>query len=94
MNLPKMFVLAAAIVAPGAALAQGGAVRTACQGDIQTLCGPIQPGGGHIRDCLREHRAELSATCKVAIADRMLERKTQRTNEGPPAAGVTTAPSK
>ncbi len=92
MNLPKMFVLAAAIVAPAAALAQGGPVRAACQGDIQTLCGSLQPGGGRIRDCMREHRAELSAACKVAIADRMLERKAQRANEGAPGPGITTVP--
>ncbi len=94
MRFPTMLVFAAAILAPSAALAQGGPVRAACQGDIQTLCGSLQPGGGRIRDCMREHRAELSATCKIAIADRMLERREHRTNAGAPGPGITTAPSK
>jgi hypothetical protein len=46
--------------------------------DVKTLCGSVQPGGGRIRECMREHRAQLSNACKVAIADRMLERKQNR----------------
>jgi hypothetical protein len=96
----QLLVLAATVLVPsatlpGAALAQGGGpVRAACQSDIHALCGSVQPGGGRIRDCMREHRAELSAACKIAIADRMLERGGQRANAGTPAAGITTVPSK
>ena len=68
------FVAAAAIFVPVLALAEPGPLHGACMSDIKTLCGSIQPGGGRIRDCMREHRAELSIACKVAIADRMLER--------------------
>ena len=68
------FVAAAAIFVPVLALAEPGPMHGACMSDIKTLCGSIQPGGGRIRDCMREHRAELSTACKVAIADRMLER--------------------
>jgi hypothetical protein len=42
--------------------------------DVKAMCGSVQPGGGRIKDCMREHRAELSNACKLAIADRMLER--------------------
>lgn len=59
---------------PVHAVAQAGPVQGACAGDIKAVCGSVQPGGGRIRDCMREHRAQLSATCKIAIADRMLER--------------------
>jgi hypothetical protein len=42
---------------------------------------------------MREHRAELSTTCKVAIADRMLERGGQRhANQSGP--GITAVPPK
>ncbi len=60
---------------PTLAFAEPGAIRGACMNDIKSLCGSVQPGGGRIRDCIREHRAQLSNGCKVAIADRMLERK-------------------
>ena len=74
MLLKYCFVAAAAIFVPVLALAEPGPMHGACMSDIKTLCGSIQPGGGRIRDCMREHRAELSTACKVAIADRMLER--------------------
>jgi len=64
---------AAAVFAPVIALAEPGPLRGACAGDIKAMCGSIQPGGGRIRDCMKEHRAQLSIACKVAIADRMLE---------------------
>ena len=45
---------------------------------MKALCGSVQPGGDRLRDCMREHRAQLSNACKVAIADRMLERGTSK----------------
>jgi hypothetical protein len=36
---------------------------------------------------MRQHRTELSAACKVAIADRMLERSGQRADQRTP--GIT-----
>jgi hypothetical protein len=56
------------------ALAEGGLMQGACMNDIKSLCGSIQPGAGRIRDCMKDHRTQLSITCKAAIADRMLER--------------------
>lgn len=69
-------IAAAAFVlgAPGP-LEQG---QGACRSDIKTLCGGIQPGGGRIRECMKEHRTGLSAACKMEIADRMLERADHR----------------
>jgi hypothetical protein len=68
------FVVAAAVFVPALALAEPGPLQGACMSDVKALCGSVQPGGGRIRDCMREHRTELSTACKVAIADRMLER--------------------
>ena len=72
--LSKRVLAAATVLLPSLALAEPGPLQGACMSDVKALCGSIQPGGGRIRDCLREHRAELSVACKVAIADRMLER--------------------
>jgi hypothetical protein len=73
MRSKLCFVIVAVVFAPTLALAEPGLLQGACMSDVKTLCGSIQPGGGRIRDCMREHRTELSTACKVAIADRMLE---------------------
>jgi cysteine rich repeat protein len=99
MRFPTTLALLAVIAAPALAHAQGGPMQGACKPDIQSLCGSVQPGGGRIRDCMREHRAQLSAACKVAIADRMLERAGHRggagqPGAGQPSAGITAVPPK
>ena len=50
-------------------------VRTACKQDLETFCKAVKPGDGRVVKCMSEHRAELSAACKVAIADRALEKR-------------------
>jgi hypothetical protein len=73
---------AAAVFVPVLALAEPGPLQGACASDIKAMCGSIQPGGGRIRDCMREHRAQLSMACKAAIADRMLERGRSQSANG------------
>jgi Cysteine rich repeat len=51
-----------------AAPPQGGEVRGACKADIEKLCPGIQPGGGKIRECMKQHEADLSDACKQALA--------------------------
>jgi hypothetical protein len=41
--------------------------RAACATDIQTLCSGVQPGGGRILACLKEHRDKVSDGCKKAV---------------------------
>lgn len=41
--------------------AQGGG---ACAGDIAKFCKDLQPGGGRIANCLKEHQTELSPECQ------------------------------
>jgi hypothetical protein len=84
------FVVVAVVFAPMLALAEPGPLHGACMSDVKTLCGSIEPGGGRIRDCMREHRAELSTACKVAIADRMLEHG--RGQSGGSSASIMTVP--
>jgi hypothetical protein len=86
----RCFVVMAVAFAPTLALAEPGPLHGACMSDVKTLCGSIQPGGGRIRECMKEHRAELSIACKVAIADRMLERG--RSQSGGSSAAIMTAP--
>lgn len=52
-------------VAPGRGMAD---VRTACMSDVQKLCTGVQPGGGRIVACLKEHKDQVSDGCKQAIA--------------------------
>ncbi len=69
--------------------ALAGDVRSACMQDIKTLCAGVTPGGGAIRECMREHREQVSEPCKVAIADRMLSRQPHSDSQPAekPAAG-------
>jgi hypothetical protein len=41
--------------------------RAACATDIQTLCSGVQPGGGRILACLKEHKDKVSDGCKKAV---------------------------
>jgi cysteine rich repeat protein len=74
MSLNRTFALAIVALVPTLALAEPRPLQGACKNDMKTLCASVQPGGGRLRDCMTEHRAQLSEACKVAIADRMLER--------------------
>jgi hypothetical protein len=63
---------AGALLLAGSACAQPagggrGAVREACQADMQRLCSGVQPGGGGRRQSLSQHQAELSDACRSAI---------------------------
>jgi len=82
MRLARSFVTVVALIIPTLALAEPGGLQGACKSDLQSLCAGVQPGGGRIRDCMKEHRAQLSAGCKMAIADRMLERPSHAAANG------------
>ena len=41
-------------------------LRSACAEDARKLCGGVQPGGGRIVACLKEHKDSLSDRCKQA----------------------------
>ncbi len=43
-------------------------VQAACASDVQRLCSGVQPGGGRIIACLKEHKDSLSDRCKQAAA--------------------------
>ena len=41
----------------------------ACRADVQKLCKGVQPGGGRIVACLKQHESEVSPGCKEHIAE-------------------------
>jgi hypothetical protein len=52
---------------PAAPAAVPSEVRAACDADVTKLCAGVQPGGGRIMQCLRQHKTEVSDACKQAI---------------------------
>jgi hypothetical protein len=46
-------------------------VRDACREDVRALCAGVLPGGGRIRQCMKEKRDQLSDACKSALAARL-----------------------
>jgi hypothetical protein len=81
MRFTKSVVLAVAMFASGAAVAQehpgGGKLREACKADVQQYCANVEKGGGRIMKCLSDNEDKLSQPCKdtVATMRAMKERK-------------------
>ena len=66
--LKKVLIVGAAMLFLGApAMAQQRAVAKACAADIKTLCQGVQPGEGRIRDCVKSHFSDLSASCQAIV---------------------------
>jgi hypothetical protein len=51
------------IVVVVAVLRAAAAQAYPCEADIKRLCGDVQPGGGRIQACLKEHAKDLSPEC-------------------------------
>jgi hypothetical protein len=43
-------------------------LRSACGGDVRSLCGGVAPGGGRIVQCLATNAASLSSACKDVLS--------------------------
>jgi hypothetical protein len=43
-------------------------LRSACGGDVRSLCGGVQPGGGRVVQCLATKAASLSPACKEVLS--------------------------
>ena len=48
----------------------------ACKNDVQKFCSGVQPGGGRIVRCLKEHADQLSAECKTQ-GEKMREQRAE-----------------
>ena len=71
-QLPRSSILLAVLgfVAQVSVLAQSAsmeAARAACSADLQQFCAGVQPGGGRMLACLKEHRDQVSPSCKEAV---------------------------
>src|SRR5215475_15136460 len=40
------------------------AARAACNAELQQFCAGVQPGGGRMLACLKEHRDQVSPACR------------------------------
>jgi hypothetical protein len=61
-----LVILAAAGSGARAQTAAQQAVLDACKTDIAKFCAGVMPGGGRIKDCMKQHQQELSQPCKEA----------------------------
>jgi len=43
------------------------AARAACSADLQQFCSDVQPGGGRMLACLKQHRDQVSPGCQQAV---------------------------
>ena len=70
MRSLRVLLIVCAVTAAQSALANAqqtlAAIRAACADDAQKLCAGVQPGGGRIVACLKEHKDSLSDRCKQA----------------------------
>ncbi|QRG06274.1 cysteine rich repeat-containing protein [Xanthobacter dioxanivorans] len=63
-----LFALASAAGAQSVDPQQAQALRTACEADVKKLCNGVQPGGGRILSCLKEHKAEVTPPCQASLS--------------------------
>ena len=80
MKKIAVVLVAAAIVGVPAFAAESDA-RRACENDVKSLCPGTQPGGGRIKECIKEHREQLSSGCKSALAEQQKQRQGNRSRE-------------
>jgi len=59
--------LGALASAGSGALAQRAEAMKYCKEDVARLCPGMQPGGGRIIACLKEHKMEVSIGCGKAL---------------------------
>jgi len=66
LTLASLLSLAALSLA-GSSLAQAENPMALCKSDVARLCPGVEPGGGRIIGCLKEHQMEMSIGCAKAL---------------------------
>src|SRR5215471_15990454 len=61
------FALLAAFATGALAQGKGEKGEGPCREDAKKFCGNVQPGGGRIARCMKEHEAQLSPACQSAM---------------------------
>jgi len=64
-----------------------GGARTACRDDAKNFCKGVQPGGGRILDCLKDHYKEISDSCYQALQTMAAHGGPDGSHSGPGAPG-------
>lgn len=72
MSRTPLLVLGLLLLAGGHANAQEAngvtpSVRTSCVSDYFRYCAGLNPAGGEVKACFREHIREVTPTCRAAI---------------------------
>ncbi|MEM7178412.1 MAG: cysteine rich repeat-containing protein [Pseudomonadota bacterium] len=70
--MKKLFIAATAAFAATSTIAIGNegeieALRKYCKPDIERLCPKVEFGEGRIKECLHQHRKEISVGCAEAL---------------------------
>jgi hypothetical protein len=65
------------------------AVREACKADMEKFCKDVEQGGGRVKQCMTEHRKELSDSCREAIRSARAHK-----GNGPSSGGQPEPPAK
>ena len=73
--LIAQFIIVFGMLGMSGAQAEDMENRGACRADAKKLCKDVQPGGGRMAMCLKQHEAELSPGCKERMAEAKKERK-------------------
>jgi hypothetical protein len=93
MRILRVLLVVCAATAAQSALADDqsklAAIRAACADDAQKLCAGVQPGGGRIVACLKEHKEQLSNGCRQAAG---LPPLNPSSSPAPGAPGASSAP--
>ncbi len=79
------FLLSASIILSTNVLAadepsEGGSMHDKngpCKADVEQYCHDVKPGGGRIKSCMKEHKDQLSAGCKQALAEKKKEHQSK-----------------
>ena len=51
-----------------------GSMMQDCRPDYQKFCSSVGFGGGHIAECLKEHKTELSPACAADLLNKVESR--------------------
>ena len=89
LSLTIFSVSTASAAQSGQAGDQQAAIRAACAEDAQKFCATVQPGGGRVVACLKDHKDSLSDRCRQAAG---LPPK-PNSNSAPDSAGSPATPS-
>jgi hypothetical protein len=66
-RVPRTLAALTLVLASATTFAADAPGSQACRADAKKVCTGVQPGGGRVLICLKQHEAELSPDCKAAL---------------------------